>query len=428
MSAEHQEYCDKKVYPLIEKLVTETLVARPELPVPFMVKWLSEESKKTIPTQKILLKEEIDRMEAQIEVLKKQFAKLNEAVWILTIGPDFDTQTIERQKGVNVLDTARVLLKGWRLAFTAKGIPMVEPAFINAEPGDELDELHGVAYQISRDQLHLVDAAESGWERKTVQLETYQGSEMEGYVYTARPRSKVEEQPPSERYLAVIVKAFREAELAADYVDEVSKTATYKVGRVTLKARADLPPMEELREISLEELADIGDVDQAAHVSILGYIFRVPKAKIFVGSHRGRDVTARVLRQWRGEPEKGDDKGKPPYPNMDLLDAQEQEYVRQWLDHYIWAGGSGAVVGFLSEFRQQLEFGEATLPESYEGDQVEAEESREPGGTEQSEDGRGPLLGRGLDGEDDTLTEATFESIGDATINPNNPHNRRTEF
>eukprot|EP00408_Alexandrium_pacificum_P025194 CAMPEP_0171204342 /NCGR_PEP_ID=MMETSP0790-20130122/25992_1 /TAXON_ID=2925 /ORGANISM="Alexandrium catenella, Strain OF101" /LENGTH=390 /DNA_ID=CAMNT_0011669841 /DNA_START=72 /DNA_END=1244 /DNA_ORIENTATION=- len=381
MSEEHQEYCDKKVYPLIEKLVTQTLVARPDLPVPYMVKWLAEESKKTIPTQKILLKEEMEELQSQIGTLEKHLARLNEDVWILAIGPELDAEALGRQKGVKILESELAIARGWRLSFSAKGIPMVEPAFVNAEKGDELDEVHGMAFQIARDQLHLVDAVEYGWERKAAKLESYEGREMEGYVYTAKHHAKVEESPPSARYLATVLKAFREGGLAADYIDSVAKTPIYKVGTVTLKARQDLPPPHELKEVTCEELADIGDVDQASHVACLGYVFRVPKAKIYVGSHRGREVTARVLRQFRGEPEQGGEKGLPPYPSLENLSPEEQEYVHQWLDHYIWAGGSGAVVGFVSEFRQQLE--EAKLgDDSYEDD---AEHEPVPGEDQEEE-------------------------------------------
>jgi len=383
MSEEHQEYCDKKVYPIIEKLVTQTLVARPELPVPFMVKWLAEETKKTIPTQKILIKEEIDGLQAEINLLEKQLAKLSEAVWVLAFGPNFDVRASGRQKGVGVLETERASAKGWRLSFSGKGIPMVEPAFANAERGDGEDELHGVAFQIPRDELHILDAAESGCDRMKLEFKTYSGTEQEGFIYTAKSHTRVEESPPSVRYLNALVKAAREASLEADYVDELAETSTYKVGAVTLKARQALPPADELRQISCEDLEDMGDDDQASHVSILGYIIRVPKAKIFVGSHRGRDVTSRVLRQWRGEPlDKDDDMGQPPYPKMDELTEEEQEYLNHWLDHYIWAGGSGSVVGFLSEFRGQLELEEEsselmTSARRRTGPASESEESSE---------------------------------------------------
>lgn len=44
MAQEHQEYIQTKVNPILENLVTQVLLERPENPVPFMVRWLAEQS------------------------------------------------------------------------------------------------------------------------------------------------------------------------------------------------------------------------------------------------------------------------------------------------------------------------------------------------------------------------------------------------
>mmetsp|Transcript_31954 Transcript_31954/g.68030 ORF Transcript_31954/g.68030 Transcript_31954/m.68030 type:complete len:341 (+) Transcript_31954:136-1158(+) len=44
MSQEHQEYIQTKVNPILENLVTQVLLERPENPVPFMVRWLASQS------------------------------------------------------------------------------------------------------------------------------------------------------------------------------------------------------------------------------------------------------------------------------------------------------------------------------------------------------------------------------------------------
>lgn len=44
MAQEHQEYIQTKVNPILENLVTQVLLERPENPVPFMVRWLANQS------------------------------------------------------------------------------------------------------------------------------------------------------------------------------------------------------------------------------------------------------------------------------------------------------------------------------------------------------------------------------------------------
>eukprot|EP00444_Apocalathium_aciculiferum_P028453 CAMPEP_0183438986 /NCGR_PEP_ID=MMETSP0370-20130417/77726_1 /TAXON_ID=268820 /ORGANISM="Peridinium aciculiferum, Strain PAER-2" /LENGTH=420 /DNA_ID=CAMNT_0025627331 /DNA_START=55 /DNA_END=1317 /DNA_ORIENTATION=+ len=44
MAQEHQEYIQTKVNPILENLVTQVLLERPDNPVPFMVKWLATQS------------------------------------------------------------------------------------------------------------------------------------------------------------------------------------------------------------------------------------------------------------------------------------------------------------------------------------------------------------------------------------------------
>jgi hypothetical protein len=81
---------------------------------------------------------------------------------------------------------------------------------------------------------------------------------------------------------------------------------------------------------------------------------KLPKEKVFFGSQRGRDLTARYIRNWNGiSMDDNDDMGKPPYPNLDKLSPEELEFVNQWFDQFFIFAGEGnpeVFVGFLSEF------------------------------------------------------------------------------
>jgi len=112
--------------------------------------------------------------------------------------------------------------------------------------------------------------------------------------------------------------------------------------------------VEELAATNRGEAAESSDT---AFACVFGYIFKLPKKKIFFGSHRGRDCTARFSRHFRGiSMDLNDDLGKPPFRLPAHFESDdEREYVRQWMDHYIAKGGIAAIVAHLVEYREQLE-------------------------------------------------------------------------
>ena len=88
----------------------------------------------------------------------------------------------------------------------------------------------------------------------------------------------------------------------------------------------------------------------------------VPRAQVvFGGTHRGRDITTRMSRQWRGlSLDENDDRGRPPYRTPRAMDDDaEEEFVWQWCDHYLGKAGLDGVVAYLSEYAEQAEREEA---------------------------------------------------------------------
>ena len=96
--------------------------------------------------------------------------------------------------------------------------------------------------------------------------------------------------------------------------------------------------------------------EDAWSVCVLGYVLHVPRSKVPMNSHRGRDITARMSRQARGiSLDTGDDMGRPPFRLPAHMAPEEEEHVRRWLDTYIERVGIGGVVGFLAEYKAQSE-------------------------------------------------------------------------
>ncbi|CAE7691790.1 nsa2 [Symbiodinium sp. KB8] len=81
MAQEPQEYIQQKVNPILENLVTQLLLERPEQLAPFMIKWLSQNSKtpaaaaltegvnvlSELKLEMEKLQEEVRELEAQVE-------------------------------------------------------------------------------------------------------------------------------------------------------------------------------------------------------------------------------------------------------------------------------------------------------------------------------------------------------------------------
>ena len=81
--------------------------------------------------------------------------------------------------------------------------------------------------------------------------------------------------------------------------------------------------------VAVEALADA----LATHGAVAGLVFELPRARVPFGTHRGRDITARAGRQWRGEPlDEGDDLGRPPFVPLEARPAEEREFILQYLD------------------------------------------------------------------------------------------------
>lgn len=79
MAHEHQEYIQAKVNPTLEALVTQVLLERPEQPVPYMIKWLAEQTKAEVPEiggegEMAKLREENEALQNEIRELEAKLA------------------------------------------------------------------------------------------------------------------------------------------------------------------------------------------------------------------------------------------------------------------------------------------------------------------------------------------------------------------
>ena len=280
---------------------------------------------------------------------------------------------VQSKKGHEVLDHEAGFVKGYKMCFDIGWMPRVEPAFANAVVGTADDSIHGVAIKLSAEDMAKLDAQEGSYDKIKITVEGYSGRKIEecsmyiGIWNASNDAWKLptDKQIPSPRYLKLLVDGAKEAGLDSEYVNRLESTITYSADEATLARRKELPEPRTLTPYLVDELfltkaqslgTKTGDVvtpGEFAFVACLGYVIKMPRNRCFFQSHLGRDITARSLRHFRGQPlDKDDDMGKPPYPDAKSIQAEEREYLYNWLDHYL---DKGEVVGYVTEYLQHHE-------------------------------------------------------------------------
>ena len=287
-------------------------------------------------------------------------------VWSFGYGSNMDVKAVEAKKHVEIVDHVAAVLKDHKLAFNLAGHPLSEPAYAGLMP-ESGRQVHGVAFCMTKSSGDELDKTEAGYDKKPVILEAYDGRKLNGFVYMNKKPSETLHKP-SKRYLGVLVKGAKQAGLNPDYVDALSKTETWTAPDWVIDLRAKTRPKngQGLKLVTKDELAQHKD-----WTSCLGFV--VKPVKIWFPSHKGRDLTSRMLMQYHGIPmDDNDDGGNPPYPLVKDLSEDEVEYIHNWLDHYQAAfskdegrGNLGEIIGFHKEFLEQQNSGKSTfkLPE-----------------------------------------------------------------
>ena len=282
-------------------------------------------------------------------------------VWTFAFGSNMNIPLLRTKKLLTVLEHAPAVARGWRLNFSAPALAYVEPSFADAQRGSAEDCIHGVAVLLPAESYARLARQEASYADPETLVTTYAGRVLTARIFS-RPASQpgAPDIPCSARYLDVLVRGAREAGLQPAYVAALAALPTYAPSAETLARRAALlPPPRALAAVTVAELrerwadAPRGSAqpsDALARTAVLGYVLELPRSAIAFGAHRGRDTSARALRQFRGQPlDEGDDLGAAAaFPALAAALPPEREFVAGWLDHYLSKGAR--VVGYLAEF------------------------------------------------------------------------------
>jgi len=166
--------------------------------------------------------------------------------------------SIVANKSVSVYSAQPVKLPGYRLLFNLRTSSLLEPSYANIEK-DEASTIHGVLYCMSGKDMIQMDSMEGGgrsYVRTEVLSVTYDGHWMRCYAYICSPNNiaqlKLENFPPSKRYLDVLIAGAKYYKLDSNYILylENHPFTPYPEINLTETQRDDI----ELNEYSVEDL------------------------------------------------------------------------------------------------------------------------------------------------------------------------------
>ncbi|WQH15658.1 gamma-glutamylcyclotransferase family protein [Guyparkeria halophila] len=137
-----------------------------------------------------------------------------------------------RAKGVQPVRSQPAALPGWRLRFNVRHFFRHEGGVGNIEPSDAPgDQVLGVLHECPDDSLPTLDQAEArgvGYDRIVVDVETAAGT-VPAFAYVGRPDFIDESCLPSRRYLNILLRGARLAELDPAYIKRLAHQPTLAV-------------------------------------------------------------------------------------------------------------------------------------------------------------------------------------------------------
>ncbi|KAG8459090.1 hypothetical protein KFE25_002497 [Diacronema lutheri] len=149
-------------------------------------------------------------------------------------GANNDQQLMRRRIGSEPLAAEPAVAQGFRLAFTALGVPP-EPGFASIEPAHGLSECHGVLYTLTFEQMARLCATEAvpvAYAVVSLKVRTYHGQSVGAATLRANGVGALLESMfgpirPSERYLNIIRAGARESGLSEEWLTHLGALAHY---------------------------------------------------------------------------------------------------------------------------------------------------------------------------------------------------------
>ncbi len=154
-------------------------------------------------------------------VLRKELKKMSseKEIWNFAYGGNMNPGVLYEKRRIQPLESIAAHLRGFRLAFNLRGLPLFEPAFANVVPSAG-DCVHGVLHRLTWPQLRRLDRYEGkGWAYRslTLEVEAYDQRKISARVYSAIFTTR--ERYPSCRYLNLLREGARHYGLQPEYIN-----------------------------------------------------------------------------------------------------------------------------------------------------------------------------------------------------------------
>mmetsp|Transcript_48764 Transcript_48764/g.103681 ORF Transcript_48764/g.103681 Transcript_48764/m.103681 type:complete len:341 (-) Transcript_48764:72-1094(-) len=305
-----------------------------------------------------------------------------DCVWRFGYGSNIALSTLRTKKNLNPRRHLVGTITGWELYFSP-AIPYVEPGFAKIRPvveerneeecnenlgkyGSTENQLHGSAFLIPRGEADGLDRQEASYRVHPSRFVSYDGDVIEGvglyvpkkYIADGRifvPDSDGQEEPgvPSLRYLQLMQRGAREAELSESWIKKLDAFDHYvtpdDVRDRTLGWIREFHDDPERSDCvwTMEELSrhDGSEESRPPHVAVMQYVARVDSKAWVFASWKGHCVTRRNLLHFRGQSLDVNDirwneDGFRPLPKVSECSDEEREYLLQNLETLLHRGGT----------------------------------------------------------------------------------------
>jgi sulfite reductase (NADPH) flavoprotein alpha-component len=246
--------------------------------------------------------------------------------WYFGYGSNMDLTAL-KAKGVEPLRSCRAQLPDWQLRFNVRHFFQHEGGVANIEPSPKTGKaVHGVLHLCEDEQLALLDRAEAcghGYDRVEVEVRTASGPRA-ACAYIGLPAFLDENCRPTRRYLNILLRGGRQAQLDAAYLNWLEAQPIH----CNSPTRPFRPPTGDFPSFDAESLRRY-----PLHTALAGSVFDMsgarPQHEFLKDLFGGRDMTLYHLQ--RLDSSQG---------NETLDDVRLERYSktqRQYLDDYLQA-------------------------------------------------------------------------------------------
>lgn len=200
-----------------------------------------------------------------------------------------------RVKGVEVHATEPAVLQDWRVSFNIEHpFPVVEGSVANVVPAAG-GVVHGVLCTCEDRYLPSLDLFEGlgvFYERRQLEVRTYDGDTKLAHVYVGTPERVGAEGKPSQRYRNILLDGGHAEGLAGEYLDWLANVPTHAPPQYPRFAAPQPPP----ERLSVEQLGR-----RPSHTALAGYLFDMSTARpahaILRSLLGGTDATLFILQR-----------------------------------------------------------------------------------------------------------------------------------